>query len=286
MIRRIRELMRTPMARPPGRRGLMRFAPEMAAGVTYLAAASAVVLAAGSGYPRDLDVALIAGLAIGGFLTFAAAINSASRALARERDRGTLEATLLASTDHDALVRGRLWCVTKPWLRFFLYILPLYLALASSDLLEASWNDREAVIISLLSAFSSRFNLLFLLLRNRVDLEWDHVHLWGVFIVLVRWLNHISVFLFASAAAYWISSRARSAATALVLSCVAVPAALASFLGLHELFISAAIFDLIDWDDWMVWIYGALTAICVAARLLVTGYLLRRTTRDLVASGP
>ena len=261
----------------------MRFAPEIAAGITYLTAVSVTVPGSDSGSSPSLGLLLMVGLAVGGLLTFAAAITSASRALARERERGTLEALLLASVNRETLIRGRFWCVTVPWLRLFAYLLPLYLILTATDLLKAGASGPDALICSAFSAFSSRFNLLFLLMVNRVGLAWDNVRIWGGFLVLIRWLNHVSVFLFAAAASYWISARARSATAALLISAIVVPVALASFLALHELLVGAFLLDIILWQDWMVWLYALLAAICIAARILLTGYLLRRTTRDLVA---
>jgi hypothetical protein len=281
LIRRIRELMRTPLARPPGRRGVLRFAPEIAAAVTYSAALLVLVLAEMQGQPHHLKLAVATGLTVGAFLTFAAALAAASRALARERDLGTMEALLLASPDHRALVRGRFWCVTVPWLRLFVYLLPLYLALAGSDLLLDATGGADALVLSVFSAFSSRLNFLYMLFYNRLDLSWDNVHAWGLFLTLLRWANHASVFLFTAAAAYWISARARNSAGALLLSCVAVPASLTTLLGIHEWLVFAAIFDLLNWQDWMVWLYVALIVICVGARLLLTWYLLRRAAREV-----
>ena len=73
---------------------------------------------------------------------------------------------------------------------------------------------------------------------------------------------------------------------ALLLSCIVVPVSLASFLGLHELFIGAVIFDFIRWDNWIIWLYALLALGCVGARTVLTACLLRRTARDLAASGP
>jgi hypothetical protein len=279
MISGILKSMRTPFARPPGRvTWRRRLAPEMLAVLVYAATVASGATGWLSGAYWAGPAACAAGHMATALVTLTVALVCGSLALAGERDRGTADALILACNDHRAMVRGRFWCMVWPWLRFFVYLLPLYLFLSASLLFrESSGGQREWLMCTLFGAFGSRPNLaVIMLLRTLEDFGLKNVHAWGLMVASVRWLNDIGVFLFACAAAYYISARAPGAAGAMLRSSLLVPLALVTFLGLHEIFVSLGLFELLKWHYSFPWIYGALALQCVTARTVLTWLLLRR----------
>ncbi|MHC4917553.1 MAG: hypothetical protein ACYTGB_18920, partial [Planctomycetota bacterium] len=126
MINHIGRYMRTAFARPPAlRRRAARFAPEAAAVVTYLVLFAAAGILAGTAQRPFLAGAawayMVAGIILVGMPAGLAALSWAG-----ERSAGTLEGLVLLPGGRDNLVWGRFWHLVTPWLRYTLWILPVY----------------------------------------------------------------------------------------------------------------------------------------------------------------
>jgi len=289
LIGRIRELMRAPLARPPGRRGwLRRLAPEICALAVY-GTLLALLIWWEAVWPRiwaqgeTLGRAVLMAYGLAGVLMILAAIGTGVLALARERARGTLDALLLTTADRRKLVLGRFWCLVAPWLRLFLYLLPLYVIMSCSDLFRDAHRDPEKEIVSLFCVFSHNFNLLFIALRYNYYSTGGGPHPWSIFLALLRWLNDFSIFLFAAAAAFHSSARVRSTGRALLLAYLLVPLALGTVLGLHAWWVAAIkIWGLLPTPrEWIATaIYALLAVSSLAFRIRLTWLLLGRTARN------
>jgi hypothetical protein len=133
LLRRIRDLISSPFARPPGRQSVwVRLAPEWCALAVYLvlflyppdhhATGPWIYPWAYQWWPGMLYAYLCAGT-----LLLVVPVLIMAGAFAGERARGTADALALTTADRSALVWGRFLHLATPWLRFVLWLLPLYL---------------------------------------------------------------------------------------------------------------------------------------------------------------
>jgi hypothetical protein len=190
--------------------------------------------------------AAAAACGLAGLLLTLAPVGAMAAALAAERQRGTLEAMLLTPTHHQLLARGRFWHLALPWARAALYALILYLAVSMFDALQ---NPRpqpplggEHVELFSYGAAPWSIRWLDLLGRAFITHSWKAaVSVWhletipagsghGFVLSGLRWANDASSFVFAAAAAYFISVRAASVRRAVLVSFLAVVAALLTVL--------------------------------------------------------
>jgi hypothetical protein len=206
LLRRIRELMDTPLARPPGRRG---FLSEFTAGWLALSIYAAFLIAWLATDQLRLALALVYVLA--GLVLFVGPLWSGAMAWARERQGATLEPLLLAPHKSTERVLGRFLHVFGPWVRLLVYLLPLSFTSAS---IEPFWSDEWNWYEVLLSVLVPRHLWLYFVTQlGSVSYDWPSGGLLGD---LLRFANQFTVAFFACAAAYHISVRARSVAGALV----------------------------------------------------------------------
>lgn len=267
--------MRAPLARPPGRRSWpRRLAPEICAFAVYGTLLALLIREAMGG-------ASLISFGLAGLLLVLVPVGIGALALARERDHGTLDALLLTTASRRELVLGRFWRLVAPWLRLFLYLLPLYILIGCSGLFADAHKGSEKEILSFFCVFSHNFNFLY------VSLRWGYFHTggaphpWGIFLALLRWLNDFSIFMFAAAAAFHISARARSTGRAVLLAYLLVPLALGTVLGLHAWWVGANIWNVLDVEiAIMTTRYAVLAVGSLAGRILLTWLLLRRTARN------
>jgi hypothetical protein len=141
LLRRIRSLLSTPFARPPGRRSLWaRFAPEWCALSVWLLFLARCWYRYDGDFTDDpittsmLRAAPVAyGLA--GMILFVLPLQQGAWAWAPERSRAAMPVLLTTSLDHQAVAWGRFWIVTLPWLRFFVCLVPIYILGASHSML-------------------------------------------------------------------------------------------------------------------------------------------------------
>jgi len=264
VIRRIRELMATPFARPPGRRGLWaRFAPEWCAGLIYLTAAVIVVSSGhrlltvkhyefSTAAADVLQVSAGVGYTLFGIVILFLPMIAAASTLAAERSRGTMEALVLTPIEGRRICLGRLLCVAGPWLRLFLWVLPIYIVIAGSQAVgeQVERRDKWASVHS--PAMEERPAID---VRDHAGWRWavgafipnvfmgprtaevghrrDSHLCWtpsGAILTAVRFLNDLSIFLFVSAGAYLCSLWFRSLAGALVAAWLLAWGALATVL--------------------------------------------------------
>jgi len=297
MFGRIRRLMRTPLAvpEPPGR--LRRFAPEMCAGAVALCQIVVLSLIFDENDPElGIIHATAAGYALAGVLLFVIPMGLAAAAIAREHEKGTLEALLLTPASHTSLAWTRFWRLLGPWLRFAVYMLPLYGIMACSGFLSESARLSEGTLRSgeVFLAFAPKPLIASVL--------WDYGPLicacgarggdaqltfsfWGTALASLRLLTDLSVLSFVTAGAYYISARARSTARALVLSFLTVPLALTTALA---------------FDFWiaMLWVeagmayypypvpscvYMILAPLAVLLRFFLAWWLVRRVAKNFDA---
>lgn len=265
MIAGIAKLMRAPLARMPGPRGLVaRRAPELCALLVYVVTlATALALVAG-GSVHPVRTAAIAGYGLYSLVLVTAAAAGASLALVAERERGTLDALLLTSRDHAGLLAGRYWHALAPWTRLVAWALPLYLINATNGATDVE-GGREllgtstAYVLGLKPAFM-------LLLYGGIPREGVHP-CWGGLLMLCRLAADLLTLRAVTVIAYYVSARARTGMRAVLLSYVAV---LGAYLTVFAAAEWAALFAFIftEWGDLEE--SPALIYLYLAAKLLVT----------------
>jgi hypothetical protein len=247
----IRSAMRSPLAQPPGRRGwLRRFAPELCALGVYLLMLTVFWWTRWRhpGFPmesgdtewelRALGQAALVGAvwayALAGLIFLIGPTVSGALAWGRERDRETLEALVLTPAAPEALVRGRFWRVALPWMRFCVYLLPVYLLLSTNNLFAEACTEKTWAVSDICALGSH----LFFGLCGEV---WDWLlggphrpNPWTVGLAAVRLANDVTIPLFACALAYFLSLKSRTSGRAMLWSGLLVPGALLVALDLHN----------------------------------------------------
>jgi len=244
MFTGIRAAMRTPLARPPGRRRIWsRWAPELCALAVY-GLGLAVMLWGAHGYgatgalvldvrARDFTSGVIAAYWAAGLVLVVFPLVGALSAWHGEHARGTADALLLTPTDHAAVVRGRYWHVAWPWIRFMLWMAPLYVALAGLPFVGqvASWNRHNSVLIGGVALGGSKG----LFGDMIVEVHGDAGALTGVGLSLAlgRWLCDAKSLLALVAIGSWASVRIRSG-TGLRAAYLLLPLAMGAVFSIHD----------------------------------------------------
>lgn len=260
MFAGIREALRTPLARPPGRRSwFVRLGPAWWAAAVYSVFAVTFLWSVDLLPGNPLVAGLLAAWPLAGVIMLLGATISGVMALAPEHSRGTMDALLMTPQDHARLVRGRYWYGLAPWLRFFAYTLPLYVLLAGSRVFTEVSNEhgKEFWAISSVCAFSNKGILVLGLAETSLDdggMEWNP---WNVAIMMGRVANDLAVLVLAFTVAFFISARTRSTGRALALTGVIVPVALIFILAPHDLLLGGfltiqAIGSRGSPDDWFL----------------------------------
>ena len=304
MLRRLRELLTTPFARPPGRRSVWaRFAPEWCAAGAYTLAALAAWLVGALGQNASLQApvpltgiapfsapqllwAATAAYTLMGLALVIFPVYQAAMALAGERSRGTMDALRLVPADHSRMALGRFWSTLGPWARLWIYMLPLYFLLAGGGL--SQWVDHDASFLYHVTLLSLPKWLFAYAELNHLTSTSCWAWLPGSSgLVLLRAFNDAAILFLAVSAAFLISARSRTSAQALTRSFLVIPAGLVTVMCL---------------DGWLLlvgelaWHWERYTAYkvayCSLAILLLLGrpalgwLLLRKAARDFDARGP
>ena len=283
MIGRIGKLMRAPLAMPPGFTRyprLYRFAPEWGIGCLY-AATFANFLSSPGALGSLLGAASIA-YAMAMVFLLLWAMSLAVLLATAERSRGATDSLLLTPLDRSRLVWGRFLNLTIPWLRAFLYLLPVYFVIAGSTRVGYTRGWPDPALHALGCAFSP---VPLFVAELAFDVNWGATTLrWGgsgLLLTLLRLVNDLSVFLFAAGAALYLSTGASSAARAMLRSFVLIPAALLSvlmldywWLYLHDLLGSPL------GNTVMTAGYGILAVTMMLLRFFLAWCLVRRTARN------
>jgi len=219
VISRIRQLMATPFARPPGRRKLLdRFAPEVCAAIVYAAMFTVAIIFHDERHP--LFIGAMIGYLAAAFILLVLPGATAAAALAAEHDRDTMEAMLLTPGDHAELAWGRFWHAAAPWLRFLAWLAPLYLVLAVVGDFRGSMSS-ERGFLSFLYVFGPKPAVAALLSD---ELQRDPgLILWGLVLMAGRvGKDALDLFVLLSIG-YYLSARFRRGARAAFLGRVAAP---------------------------------------------------------------
>ncbi len=245
--------MRAPFARTPGRRRWpKRFAPELCAVAVYVVMVTIFVLRClrevnvkgelfVEVWAEVLQISAGIGYALAGTILLIAPVLACALAFAAERSRGTLESMMLTPLEGRRVAWGRYLNAVTPWLRFFLWTLPVYMLLAGSEAVSDPVNsfrwDWGGVALYVFSAFCPKpiFVAVVVGLARSAGpvMKWS---LAGGCSVLLRFVNDISIFVFATGAAFFCSVRARTTARAL----------------LGALLVLGALLTVLAADTWMV----------------------------------
>jgi hypothetical protein len=214
MISAILGAMRTPLARPPGRQKVMnRFAPEVCA--LGVAAIMLLVVYLARHDQEAWFYAAVAGYGLGWILMLMGPIGGAAMALVSEREAGTLDTLLVTPVRHRQLAAGRYWHVTLPWLRFLVYMIPVYLIHAANGGFRVGDSD-GMLALSALIAVGPR--LYFLGFMGMAAGEAGMPFPWCLTLLLVRWACDCLEVMLVAAAAFMVSARTRRTLHAMVIS--------------------------------------------------------------------
>ena len=333
MIGNFLRTLRTPFARPPGRRGLItRLAPELCALLVYGAFVALYLLFRadelseriqniplnwdllppqgihvgflGPGWPflGNFAFAAVTTTVLAGLLIILLPVGPAAATLAAERERGTLEALLLTPTHHHHLARGRFWLVTLPWLRFALYLLPVYLALpfyvrflsGGYPAVSEGWPDGPTQTApEIFDHGAAPWSLLWLKLLGGVfradawnegftywlghTIRADGAH--GFLLPALRWAHDVSAGLFAAAVGFLISARARTVRGAVLRSYLLAPLALLTVLSPDVCWLFLSVLPMVGSAGG----YWLVVMAMLVVRLLVISRLLARVADNLDA---
>ncbi len=222
----VRDLLRSPLAAPPGGRGfLRRIKAWHVAAVIYTPVVTACVLfRADDGFLDVISAYSGFSYALAAPLLMIFPIALAASAWSREKQLGTAEALVLAPAARSRLVWGRWLHLTLPWAKVLLLMLPLYLLVASNLFFaRRPWPGPTA-------AFTSKLlqGLRLVYWGQGAVMSWSS----GRFAILgCRAVNDLSILLFAVSAAFWLSARCRTPARSYALSLALIPLLLMTVLG-------------------------------------------------------
>jgi hypothetical protein len=293
MIRRIRALMATPFARPPGRRSVWaRFAPEWCAGVVYLTFGASIQVTLDMGYRLPFMDAMVVAYLAAGLLLLVVPVGQMAAAWAGERDLGTMDSLLLTPAAPGKLVRGRFWSLALPWLRFFVWLLPLYGMQAQVGMsADPSAHLHDFAFLSSVYALGSK-PLLAAMLWDMAGRSAIHSVAWGAMLTLVRILKDLLDLALVLSVAYYISIRVARSSRAVFLAYTMIPCVVVTAAGLADLLLLGAMFsrralrELIGWAPVKAQIFGAyavISVLVVAAEAVIVWLLLRRVVRNFDA---
>jgi hypothetical protein len=240
MIARIRELMAVPFARPPGRRSLWaRFAPEWCALLVYgvLYATSRRHCLPGYPWASMWMPGMVYAYLCAGVLLLTVPVLMMAGAFAGEREGGEADILALTTADRSALAWGRFLHLAFPWLRFILWLLPLYVL--------------HRVLLGYGSSGPSLNECMFYTGGPKVVVAWlllivdeDIMDKWaalkyewywqGLLTIIPRMLNDAIQLLACLSLAYYISVRVKRTRTALIAAGILVPVAAATALAPAE----------------------------------------------------
>jgi len=300
VIRRLRELLATPFARPPGRRSVWtRFAPEWCAAAVYLAFGAVLAWQRPEFEYQSLTEALFkatsAAYALAGCLLLVVPVAAAAASLAAERRRGTAEAAVLSAHDHAAQAWGRFLWLVLPWGRLLLYLLPIYGVIAANNSLDYGGGSSDYLGFVAMSCVAPKPAVLILGWGFGHELGRLHWHAVSFLVLVVRPLSDASILLFAAAWAYHISARSRSTVRSLVLSGLGIPAVLLTALSADSWWILGvaagyldAVVSLLNWfaleeETFVVSVYAALGGLLLVLRFGLAFWLVRRVARNFDA---
>jgi hypothetical protein len=287
----IRSAMKSPLAKPPGKRGwVRRFAPEWCVLAVCLTMFLVFLRLFFAKY-WSLETATLAGAVwayvLAGLILLVGPLVSGALAWSRERDRDTLESLVLTPADRETVVRGRFWQGVFPWLRFCAYLLPIYLLLSTNGLFMDSHRHSEKWIVSDICAFGGHvFFGLFPSVWSECFSGMNPLHPWAVVLSLLRLLNEASIPLFVFALAYFLSLRCRTTGRAILWSCLLAPGALFTVFALHDWVLLLMIWQylpFVSMEEVYAVICSAYLALGLAAfvaRIWLALWLVKRAARN------
>jgi hypothetical protein len=237
MIASIGRCMRQPLSAPPGKSGRwLRRTPIICVALIYAVWLATTLITYIAFY--DFGEIATAGqsVVIGGLWAYGVAgvllmlLPAAMTAsvLAHERDRGTMEALVLTPVDRERLSRGRFWCAAWPWLRVFLWLLPVYLCLSigvsgffGSSQISMS-GTKEYLGFSVAYVFVPKF---YACMFAGMGLSLGPgMPCWELVLTVLRISRDMIDVMVALGISYYFSARMRRGVHAMLLSMVTVPA--------------------------------------------------------------
>jgi len=228
--------MRRPLALPPGRGGVwLRRLPKVVLGMVYglgfiVFAVALVVMIANDveqAWWRSLALGTVCAYLMFGLLLLLLPAVVTATVLSFERDRGTMEAVVLTPMWHDEIARGRFWHAAWPWLRLFVWMLPVYLVMAVSlGGTMQRMDGRELAGLSVAYLFVPKF---YVTIFTGMGIEsGPGVPCWTLILVMLRALRDIIDLMAVLGISYYFSARMWRGVHAIILSMVTVPALMAS----------------------------------------------------------
>ena len=231
MMRRLRELMNTPFARPPGRKSIWaRFAPEwcaLAVGIFFLGVFG---LWPARTVTAHLLAAAPAAYGLAGIILFVLPLVQGAWAWAPEKTRDTMPALVMTPLDHRAVVWGRFWHIVLPWLRFFGCLLPIYVLGASHQELVREIGRSDGWEMGMLCSFAPKPLAVAMgwIVSNGMGDELAFSLKAHGFLAL-RILNDFAIFFLIIGTAYFFSVLCRTPTRALLAALAAIILFMASF---------------------------------------------------------
>jgi len=216
--------MRRPLSRPPGRRNpAARLVPEICAGGVYVTWFTAALLLYDESHPLMIGALFAYGAA--GLVLLVVPAVLMSTTLAFERDRGTMESLVLTPGNHAALGRGRFWHAAWPWLRFMLWLVPLYIVQAAAGVGSLrTANMEEFLAVSVAYVFAPKVYMLPIVGMGMTRTA--EIPCWGAVLMLGRIAKDTIDMAVGMGIAYYLSARMRRGGHAVLVSCVVVPASM------------------------------------------------------------
>jgi hypothetical protein len=226
VISGVRKVLNVPLARPPGRQGFMtRWQAECCAGLVYLVWAVGSLWMTYEGERGAVYIGAMFAYAAAGLIMFVLAATSSASILAAERDRRTMETMVITPGRHEKLALGRFWCVALPWLRFVLWMLPLYIVQAIAAGGSVRTTDAEEFFgLSTIYVFAPKVAMLPLMgegMRRVVELP-----CWAFLLMIGRVLADSLDVVTAVAIAFYASARFWRASHAMLVAGLIVPASM------------------------------------------------------------
>jgi len=199
-----------------------------------------------------------------------------------ERERGTIESMVLAPVRPADLVWGRYLRVALPWMRFMLWMLPLYLVLSSSELFTAGVAGQDDTAPGLWALFALGPRGISLGLLAEPPFRWGPTGptALSVALCLVRWLRDAWNIMLVAALGMHISARARSTLRGLLLAFLIVPLTMAVVFCIPEVlgFIAANFLQVLHEEGARIGVnvlYPCFALLGVVAEVLVARRALR-----------
>jgi hypothetical protein len=217
-----------PLARPPARQNFTtRWQAECRAGVVYLVWAGVSLWMAYIDVEHAFIAGAMAAYGAAALMMLAMAGTSSAWIIARERDRGTMEALVLTPGRHEEIARGRFWYVARPWGRFLLWLLPLYIvqAVMIGGAVNTS-NTVEFVMRSALCAFGPKGAMAGVMAEGMSRSV--EIPCWAILLTVGRIVTDAVDLLAAVSIGYYASARFWRTSHAVLVAGLVVPAAMLS----------------------------------------------------------